>query len=395
MHRRQFEIFAASIWASAGAVPASQNPRSYSVGVIGHTGRGNYGHGLDTVWARIAATFIVGLADAHADGRGHAAKKLKIADSVAFEDYNSMLAEVRPDLVAVCPRYADEHCKMILAAIEHGAKGIYVEKPFVQTPAEADQVLVASRESGCKVAVAHRNRYHPTLKVIDRLLEEGRIGRLLEVRGRGKGDRRGGAEDLWVLGSHVLNLMSYFSGGVRCCSASMLQDGEPVTKKQIIEGAEGLGPLAGNEVHARYEFESGLIGYFDSLANDGTMNAGFGLQLVGSEGIIQIQCDVSPLAYLIPGNPFAPTKNSRPWLPITSAGVDKPEPAVALIAQVQAHDVAVRDLIEAIENNRSPLCDAKEGANTVEMIHAVFQSHFAGGRSLPVPLQQRSHVMSS
>ena len=35
------------------------------------------------------------------------------------------------------------------------------------------------------------------------------------MRGRGKGDRRGGAEDLWVLGSHVLNLMTYFGGSQR------------------------------------------------------------------------------------------------------------------------------------------------------------------------------------
>ena len=305
-----------------------------------------------------------------------------------------MLATARPDIVAVCPRHADQHCEMILAAIQHGAKGVYVEKPFVQTPEEADRVLKASEKSGCKVAVAHRNRYHPTLKVIDRLLEEKTIGKLLEIRGRGKGDRRGGAEDLWVLGSHVLNLMSYFAGPAQRCSASMLQDGEPVTRDDIRKGVEGLGPLAGNELHARYEFASGLTGYFDSVANDGTSNAAFGLQLVGSKGIIQIQCDVNPLAYLVPGNPFAPTKRARPWLPISSVGVDQPEPDEPLILQVQHHAVAILDLIDAIERDRAPLCDAIEGAATIEMIHAVFQSHFAGGRSLTLPLAHRNHVMA-
>ncbi len=104
-------------------------------------------------------------------------------------------------------------------------------------------------------AVAHRNRYHPVMKVIAELIKDGRIGRVLEIRGRGKGDRRGGGEDLWVLGSHVLNMITYLGGKPRSCSAMLLQDGRRVTKDDVREGAEGLGPLAGNELHARFLLE--------------------------------------------------------------------------------------------------------------------------------------------
>ncbi|MFV1994535.1 MAG: gfo/Idh/MocA family oxidoreductase, partial [Verrucomicrobiales bacterium] len=70
----------------------------------------------------------------------------------------------------------------------------------------------------------------PVLQIIDALTAEGGIGKLLEIRGRGKGDRRGGGEDLWVLGTHVMNLMAYFGGTPKSCSAVMLQDGRRVTK---------------------------------------------------------------------------------------------------------------------------------------------------------------------
>ena len=40
------------------------------VAVIGHTGRGNYGHGLDTMWKAIPATEIVAIADADAKAGG-------------------------------------------------------------------------------------------------------------------------------------------------------------------------------------------------------------------------------------------------------------------------------------------------------------------------------------
>ena len=166
----------------------------------------------------------------------------------------------------------------------------------------------------------------PTLQAIDQLIARGGIGRLLEIRGRGKGDRRGGAEDLWVLGTHVLNLMAYFGGQSRSCSAVMLQDGRRINRHDVNDGAEGLGMLGGNEVHARYEMSNGVIGYFDSIANDETKSAGFGLQLVGSAGIVNIQCDKHPLAHLCPGNPFDPTSAPRPWIAISSAGVGEPEP---------------------------------------------------------------------
>ena len=42
---------------------------------------------------------------------------------------------------------------------------------------------------------------------VKKLIADGAIGTLLEFRGRGKEDRRGGGEDLWVLGSHVLDMI--------------------------------------------------------------------------------------------------------------------------------------------------------------------------------------------
>ena len=48
-----------------------------------------------------------------------AKKKLKLERG--FADYRQMLAEVKPDVVAVAPRHVDEHRDMTLAAIEAGA----------------------------------------------------------------------------------------------------------------------------------------------------------------------------------------------------------------------------------------------------------------------------------
>ena len=56
MQRRSFVLGA------AGALAAQTN-RPLRVGIIGHTGRGNYGHGIDTVWKAIDGAQVVAVAD--------------------------------------------------------------------------------------------------------------------------------------------------------------------------------------------------------------------------------------------------------------------------------------------------------------------------------------------
>lgn len=389
MNRRAFLATGASAMAGASVLHAAELKRR--VAVIGHTGRGNYGHGLDTVWLHIPDTEIVAVADGNETGLAAELKKLRIRDG--YTDYHEMLSEVRPEFVSVCPRHADQHHDMALAAIEAGARGVYVEKPFCRTPAEADGLVAACETHGAKIAVAHRNRYHPTLTVIDKLIEDGRIGRLLEIRGRGKGDRRGGGEDLWVLGGHVMNLIHYFTGEPTSCSALMLQEGRHVVAMDVAEGAEGLGPLAADEVHARYEMAAGVIACYDSIANDGTGGDAYCLQLIGSEGTVTIHIDRDPVAHLTPGNPFKPTSEPRPWIPITTGGVGEPEKRMDLVEGVHNHVLAVRDLIDACDADREPMCSVHDGAVTVGMICAVFESHRRGGQAVPFPLQERGNAL--
>lgn len=391
MHRRTFLAATSAAMLFSSALRADDSAKR-RVAVIGHTGRGNYGHGLDTVWQQMPETRVVAVADADKAGLASAVAKLKLDDG--YSDYRKMLEETRPEFVSVCTRHADQHHDMILASIEAGVRGIYCEKPFCRTPAEADALIAAAAKQGTKVAVAHRNRYHPALAHISELIESGEMGRLLEIRGKGKGDRRGGGEDLWVLGSHVLNLFTYFAGAPRTVSALMRQGGRHVTPEDVRPGAEGLGPLAADEVRARYEMENGTIAYYDSVANDGTDPDGYCLQLIGSKGVVTLHIDRTPVAHFTPGNPFQASPEGRPWIPITTAGVGRPETNPELVRSVHTHVLPVRDLIEAVDEDRAPLCDIQEGAATVEMICGVFQSHREAGRAVSFPLSQRANALA-
>jgi predicted dehydrogenase len=310
MKRRTFlrSLATGSICALFGknASPAQDAAPSgpYRVGIIGHTGRGGFGHGLDAMWANVAGTQVVGWADEGAKEEAVAAASSKFPGARCFGDYRRMLREVRPDIVAVCPRHVDQHSAMVHAAADAGARGVYMEKPFVRDLVEADGIVALCRESGLRVALAHRNRYHPALPVLLDLLHNGRFGRLLEVRGRGKEDQRGGALDLWVLGSHLLNLATALVGAPVACTGLLYQNGKPVDRADLREGDEGLGMMGGNAVHARFEMESGVPLYIDSVQNKGDKAAGFGLQLICSEAVVDLRMDSEPMVQVRWGSPF-------------------------------------------------------------------------------------------
>ena len=238
--------------------------KKYHIGIIGHTGRGNYGHGIDKVWLELPDCEIVAVADADPQGLANARKRL--GGPPGFADYHDMLAATKLDIVAVGPRWLDQHRDMVVAAAERGCH-IYMEKPMCRDLQEADAMVAACEKHDVKLAIAHQTRYSPKIQVIRDLLLDGTIGDLLEIRGRGKEDHRGGGEDLWVLGSHVMNLIQTFGGHPHWCFASVLANGRPATKADVINGNEGIGPLTGDAVHAIYGLDDGRAAYFASQRN--------------------------------------------------------------------------------------------------------------------------------
>ena len=354
----------------------------YRIGVIGHTGRGNYGHGLDRVWAAIQSCDVVAVADPDPKGRADAANRTGARQ--AFADYRQMLDQVPLDIVAIAPRWIDQHRDMCVEAAERGIH-IYLEKPMCRTPQEADDIVRACERHGVKLAIAFQTRYSPKLPIIRELIAEGAIGRLLEIRARGKEDHRGGGEDLWVLGSHLMNLIHVFAGEPQWCFASVLVHGRPATAADVVEGNEGIGPLVGDAVHAFWQMAGSVAAYFDSIRH--ARGRRFGLRLYGSEGVIELTTGYLPAAYWLPEPTWSPGRSGKRWIAISSNGPNKPEPLRD--GGLHAGNIlAVQDLIEAIENDRQPEANVYEARMTVEMIASVFQSHVLQ-RPVTLPLKHR------
>ena len=260
----------------------------YTAVIIGATGAGNYGHDLDLSWQLVPEVDVVAVADV--DEASARAKADQLGAPQAFGDYRQALASVQPDFVNICNREPHLHGPMIHAAIEAGAKGIYCEKPLVRTPAEADAVIAAASRSGTKIQVAHTWRIDPAVILMRDMLREGEIGRLVAVHATGKNDdRRGGAEDLWVLGVHLMDLMRQVAGDPRQMSGTVLQSGRPIGLPDVHEGNENIGLVAGDQLFATYLFDHGVIGTISSVRTGPGMHRAFGIELVGTEGLLSMR----------------------------------------------------------------------------------------------------------
>ena len=128
----------------------------FRVAILGCTGRGDYGHGLDAIWRTFENCEVVAVADPDEPGRVRAQERTGAAR--VYADYRELLQRERPQITAICPRWVDQHRDMVLACAEVGSH-MYMEKPFCRTLGEADEMLRACEMRHLKLAVAHISRW--------------------------------------------------------------------------------------------------------------------------------------------------------------------------------------------------------------------------------------------
>ena len=364
------------------------------VAVIGRTGRGDWGHAIDELWQDLEVAEVVAAADDDAAGLAAAVERHSLAAEASFRDWREMLATVKPDIVAICPRHLDCHAEMAIAAAEAGARGIFMEKPFVRTPAEADAVIAACTKAKAKLGLAFVNRHAASYLMARDLIEAGRIGQVLEIRARGKEDHRGGGEDLWVLGSHVLDLMADLGGEPKWCQATVTLAGQLITKADAAAGPEGLGLIAGDAIAAMFGLADGPIGSFASVKDAGLKQPAFGLTVAGSKGAIHIRPDHVPQAWLREA-PLWRTDKDFPWKPIGPGGIEAEPPANVdrAAARVAWGRRAALDLVDAIATDREPETGMYAGRTIVEMTAAIYASALSGER-ITWPLAERANPLA-
>ncbi len=392
MTRRDFLLQTAgaatlAVAARAQSATSLPSPARFTAAVIGHTGRGNYGHNMDLVFGGRPNVDVVALADPNEAGRAKAQPRVRAQRMYA--DYREMLERERPQLVAVAPRWTDQHHAMVGAALAVGAH-VYCEKPFTRTLAEADELLATARRTGRKIAVAHQGRLSAQTLLLKQRLDAGFIGELLELRVHGKQDKRAGGEDLIVLGTHQFDLVRFFAGDALWCSARVLQGGHDITLADAHAATEDIGLIAGDEIEALFALPRGVNVHYTSRAKNAAAAGPWGMELIGSQGRARLLNDVQTQVYVLRTGKLTAVGETREWLPLVEpAGSQLTPPNFA-----QANKLVADDWLAAIAEDREPACSGFAAMKSLEMIHAVFAAGLSRGR-VELPLKRRAHPLTA
>jgi predicted dehydrogenase len=139
----------------------------------------------------------------------------------AFGSYEAMLESDEVDAVYIgLPNHL--HAPWTIRALECG-KHVLCEKPFALTLAEVDQMTAVARERGLALAEAFMYRHHPQTKIAGKMVQDGRLGKIVVIRGvfnfhglsltnvRLQPEMGGGC--LWDVGCYPVSLAQYILGG--------------------------------------------------------------------------------------------------------------------------------------------------------------------------------------
>ena len=367
--------------------------KTYRGAVIGY---GNLGvrhgevlHGLD-------GTELVAVCDSAPEARAKAEEQYP--GIALYDDAAEMLATEKPDIVVV-GTHAASHAALSLLAAEHGAH-VVCEKPIAASLEEADGMVAAFDEAGLQLVIDHQWRLGPGAEKVAELLEAGTIGQLVTIKVNFCKGRPAGWE-LNEMGTHVFDMVCKFAGNPTDCMARILADDHVAGRGDIMRGNElnpgryDSGWVVGTAIGATFRFDSGALmlaeGYTsETYAQERLHNERILIELRGTKGRLWLTGGAFDAVYLAPGAYPEDASHTIPWeqveLPPRPDRPTMPEFA-GTIAPVYER------LIRAIEHGEPHPCSGAGGRRAMEMISAVYVSHFSDA-AVTLPLSDRSDPLT-
>lgn len=307
-------------------------------------------------YARIPNATLVGVQDiraeaAHALAQKHGAK--------AYTDFESMLRDLKPDVVDVCCptpwhcQYVETACQV---AKEVGLRGISTEKPMGRTLEECDRMIVASRAAEIPLFVAQVVRFFPEFALAKRQVEDGAVGTPAAVRTRRGGPMPRAWNDWYgnfeLSGGCVLDLIIHDFDWLRWTFGEV--------ERVYARGFAGSHLPDRDYALVTLRFKSGCIGHVEGTwADPGGFKVSF--EIAGDEGLLEYNHNQPagvPLRVALEGG-----EGPR-------AGVAVPESPVP----VNPYQAELAHFLDCLEKGIPPSITAEDGREAVRIALAAIES---------------------
>jgi predicted dehydrogenase len=247
------------------------------------------------------------------------------------------------------------HAGQIVAAGQRG-KHVFVEKPFTLTLADARRAVDTCRQAGVVLAVGHQRRRMPASRALKRLIDEGALGRVVQIEGNFSADigfsfkpgawRLVRAEtpggSMTNLGIHHVDSYQYLLGPIARVSA--------FSRRVALKDAE-----IDDTTSILFEFASGCLGYLGTSWVHA--NRGSTMTLHGSEAQAWLEADGARLVLARRG------QRERTEVPLT--------PVDPLVEELTEFARCVRE-------GTKPETDGEVGVANIAVLEAIVQSSDTG-----------------
>lgn len=262
-----------------------------------------------------------------------------------FDDYATMLAAVRPDVLCLATRQT-QHADQIEQAAKAGVSGILCEKPLATSMGEVDRLVSVCRQGDVAFAFGLDRRWFPYYR---ELVQELRAGIIGEVR--------------TIIAFGLLNLINH---GCHWFDRVLDLAGDPEVTwvAGSVESLAGVPPDANRRLDpsgaCQILFANGVEAFVSRAGS------GMAFDVVGSRGRLVIVND-GAATHLWTTGADGKTLLPRTLPPATPA---------------PAGPAAVADLLTALDRGTPTLSDLDCARRATELGFAVHQSDREGGRRI-------------
>jgi predicted dehydrogenase len=274
---------------------------------------------------------------------------------LVFDDYNTMLANVPLDVVAVAtPDHL--HTPVVKAAADAGVKAIFCEKPISTHTDEVDAMIAAVEAKGIVVNVNHTRRWGPTYVAAREALRSGQIGELVAVIGKFGGERA----MLWRNSSHIIDIMNYFAEANPIWVIGELEPAHANYGTRY-HGDGGRDASLEPAANAYWAYDSGVRAFLSGMKTAAPI---LQIELLGSKGTIVV------------------SDQQARFEALTDAGVaTSPIIPSGTIGGMQA---AVVDLLTSLEGGTDPQSPPREARKAVAIIEGILESQASGNNRIDI-----------
>jgi len=150
------------------------------------------------------------------DKRGDRVKLARkvYANAVSYtENFNDILKDKSIDAVALAVETSAHYtlAKEVLQAGKH----VYVEKPFTDNVKDAQELYELAIEKKLKIHVDHIMVYHPVIKKIKEIIDNGDLGELIyfDCSRINLGNIKNDVSSMWDLSVHDLSIIDFLTDG--------------------------------------------------------------------------------------------------------------------------------------------------------------------------------------